>query len=215
MKKAILAVVLSAVLPTAFADGKITVGGQMVKDTNLAVTTVVEHSKEYGSWQHVLEANYIYLYNEKNNTRARNEGYFSFKENYALDEKSYAIGWVRHDYDEFRNDSNRSTLSLGYGYKLLRTDRMKISNEFSVGQMNHNLGWSDVVSNSLWVSYKVAKRVTFVNKFLIDWADQQYVRNRTELNYQFDDGIILAVTNLYTKDPIVDNITTFNVGTNF
>jgi putative salt-induced outer membrane protein YdiY len=215
MKKAILAVVLSAVLPTAFADGKITVGGQMVKDTNLAVTTAVEHSKEYGSWQHVLEANYIYLYNEKNNTRARNEGYFSFKENYALDEKSYAIGWVRHDYDEFRNDSNRSTLSLGYGYKLLRTDRMKISNEFSVGQMNHNLGWSDVVSNSLWVSYKVAKRVTFVNKFLIDWADQQYVRNRTELNYQFDDGIILAVTNLYTKDPIVDNITTFNVGTNF
>jgi putative salt-induced outer membrane protein YdiY len=215
MKKAILAVVLSAVLPTAFADGKITVGGQMVKDTNLAVTTVVEHSKEYGSWQHVLEANYIYLYNEKNNTRARNEGYFSFKENYALDEKSYAIGWVRHDYDEFRNDSNRSTLSLGYGYKLLRTDRMKISNEFSVGQMNHNLGWSDVVSNSLWVSYKVAKRVTFVNKFLIDWADQQYVRNRTELNYQFDDGIILAVTNLYTRDPIVDNITTFNVGTNF
>jgi putative salt-induced outer membrane protein YdiY len=213
MKKAILAVVLSAVLPTAFADSKITVGGTMVKDTSSVVTAAVDHSKEYGSWQHALEANYIY--NEKNNIRTRNEGYFSFKENYALDERSYAIGWLRYDHDEFRNDSNRSTLSLGYGYKLLRTDRMKVSNEFSVGQMNHNLGWSDVVTNSLWVSYKVAKRVTFVNKFLIDWADQQYVRNRTELNYQFDEGVILGVTNLYTKDPIVDNITTFNVGTNF
>lgn len=215
MKKAILAVVLFVVLPTAFAAGKITVGGQRVKDTNLGVTAAVDHSKEYGSWQHVLEANYIYLYNEKNNIRARNEGYFSFKENYALDERSYAIGWIRNDYDEFRNDSNRFTLSLGYGYKLLRTDRIKISNEFSVGQMNHNLGWSDVATNSLWVSYKVANRVTFVNRFLIDWADQQYIRNKTELNYQFDEGIILGMTNLYTKDPIVDNITMFNIGTNF
>lgn len=213
MKQVILAVVLSVVLPTAFADSKITVGGTMVKDTSSVITAAVDHSKEYGLWQHALEANYIY--NEKNNIRTRNEGYFSFKENYALDERGYAIGWLRHDHDEFRNDSNRSTLSLGYGYKLLRTDRMKVSNEFSVGQMNHNLGWSDVVTNSLWVSYKVAKRVTFVNKFLIDWADQQYVRNRTELNYQFDEGVILGVTNLYTKDPIVDNITTFNVGTTF
>jgi putative salt-induced outer membrane protein YdiY len=215
MKKVILGTILFVLLPTAFAAGKVTVGGQMVKDTNTGVTTVVEHSKEYGSWQHVLEANYIYLYNEKNNTRARNEGYFSFKENYALDERSYAIGWLRYDYDELRNDSNRTSINIGYGYKLLKTDRTKISNEFSVGQMSHNLGWSDVITNSLWVSYKIDKRVTFVNRFLIDWADQQYVRNRTELNYQLDEGIMLGVANLYTKDPVDDNITTFNVGTTF
>jgi putative salt-induced outer membrane protein YdiY len=215
MKKVILGTMLFVLLPTVFAAGKVTVGGQMVKDTNIGVTTVVEHSKEYGSWQHVLEANYIYLYNEKNNTRARNEGYFSFKENYALDERSYAIGWLRYDYDELRNDSNRTSVNIGYGYKLLKTDRTKISNEFSVGQMSHNLGWSDVITNSLWVSYKIDKRVTFVNRFLIDWADQQYVRNRTELNYQLDEGIMLGVANLYTKDPIDDNITTFNVGTTF
>ncbi len=213
MKKVILAMILCAILPVAHADSKITVGGTVVKDTSSVATAAIDHSKEYGLWQHALEANYIY--NEKNNVRTRNEGYFSFKENYALDENGYAIGWLRYDHDEFRNDSNRTSLSIGYGYKFLRTDRMKISNEFSVGKMNHNLGLTDVVSNSLWVSYKVAKRVTFVNKFLIDWADQQYVRNKTELNYQFDEGIILGVSNLYTKDPEIDNITTFNIGTNF
>lgn len=206
-------VMLSALLPTSFADSKITVGGTMVKDTSSVLTASVDHSKEYGLWQHALEGNYIY--NEKNSVRTRNEGYFSFKENYALDDKGYAIGWLRYDHDEFRGDSNRTSLSFGYGYKLLRTDTIKVSNEFSVGKMRHDLGWSDVISNSLWASYKVAKRVTFVNRLLIDWADQQYVRNKTELNYQFDEGIILGVSNLYTKDPEIDNITTFNIGTTF
>lgn len=213
MKKILLAMMLSSLLPTAFADSKVTIGGTIVKDTSTVITTAIDHSKEYGRWQHALESNYIY--NEKNSTRTRNEGYFSFKENYALDEKGYAIGWLRHDYDEFRNDSNRTSLSFGYGYKLIRTDTIKVSNEFSVGKMNHDLGWGDVVSNSLWISYKVAKQVTFINRLLVDWADQQYIRNRTELNYQFDQGIILGVTNLYTKDPITDNITTFNIGTTF
>lgn len=213
MKKIALAMMLSALLSTAFADSKITVGGTVIKDTSSMLTASIDHSKEYGLWQHALEGNYIY--NEKNSIRTRNEGYFSFKENYALDDKGYAIGWLRYDHDEFRDDSNRTSLSLGYGYKLLRTDTIKISNEFSVGKMNHDLGWSDVISNSLWASYKVAKRVTFINRLLVDWADQQYVRNKTELNYQFDEGVILGVSNLYTKDPQVDNITTFNIGTTF
>lgn len=213
MKKIILAIILSALTPAVYADSKITVGGTLVKDTSSVLTASIDHSKEYGQWQHALEGNYIY--NEKNSVRTRNEGYFSFKENYALDDKGYAIGWLRYDHDEFRADSSRTSISFGYGYKLVRTDTIKVSNEFSVGKMSHDLGWSDVISNSLWASYKVAKRVTFVNRLLVDWADQQYVRNKTELNYQFDEGVILGVSNLYTKDPQIDNITTFNVGSTF
>jgi hypothetical protein len=81
--------------------------------------------------------------------------------------------------------------------------------------MNHRSGWEDVISNSLWVSYKVAKQVTFVNKFLVDWADDRYIRNKTELNYNFEEGFIVGVSNLYTKDPEIDNKTTFNLGTAF
>jgi putative salt-induced outer membrane protein YdiY len=213
MIKLVLAVLLSTITLNAYADSKVTVGGTIVKDTSSVATAAFDHSKEYGPWQHAIEGNYIY--NEKNDVRTRNEGYFSFKENYALNESGYAIGSLRYDYDEFRDDSRRTILGVGYGYKILRTDKMKVSNEFSVGKMNHRLGWNDVISNSLWISYKVAKRVTFVNKLLIDWADEQYVRNKTELNYQFDEGLIIGMSNLYTKDPEIDNITTFNVGTNF
>jgi putative salt-induced outer membrane protein YdiY len=213
MKKLVLAVLLSAIIPNVFADNKVTLGGAVVRNTNAAAFASFDHSKEYGPWQHAIEGNYIY--NEKNDIRTRNEGYFSFKENYALDESGYAIGSVRYDYDEFRDDSRRTILGVGYGYKILRTDKMKVSNEFSVGKMNHRLGWEDVITNSLWVSYKVAKQITFVNKLLVDWADDRYVRNKTELNYNFDEGFIVGVSNLYTKDPEIDNITTFNVGTNF
>ena len=213
MKKAILLLMLSAGIGTSYADSKVTLGGTVVKDTSTVMTTSFDHSKEYGPWQHALEGNYIY--NEKNDIRTRNEGYFSFKENYALDERGYAIGSVRYDYDEFRDDSRRTILGVGYGYKILRTDKMKVSNEFSVGKMNHRPGWEDVITNSLWISYKVAKQVTFVNKFLVDWADDQYIRNKTELNYNFEEGFIVGVSNLYTKDPEIDNVTTFNLGTNF
>jgi putative salt-induced outer membrane protein YdiY len=213
MKKLVLAVLLSVIISNVYAESKATVGGTVVRDTSSVATAAFDHSKEYGPWQHALEANYIY--NEKNNTRTRNEGYFSFKENYALDEKGYAIGSLRYDYDEFRDDSRRTTLGVGYGYKLFKSDKTKISNEFSVGKMNHRLGWENVITNSLWVSYKVAKQVTFVNKLLVDWADNQYIRNKTELNYNFEEGFIVGVSNLYTKDPEIDNITTFNLGTAF
>jgi putative salt-induced outer membrane protein YdiY len=213
MKKVILLLMLSAGIGTSYADNKVTLGGAVVRDTNAAAFASFDHSKEYGPWQHALEGNYIY--NEKNSVRSRNEGYFSFKENYALDEQGYAIGAVRYDYDEFRDDSRRTILGVGYGYKILRTDKMKVSNEFSVGKMNHRLGWEDVISNSFWISYKVAKQVTFVNKFLVDWADEQYIRNKTELNYNFEEGFIVGVSNLYTQDPEIDNVTTFNLGTNF
>ena len=213
MRVFIIMLLYLTTVSSALADSKVTLGGTMVRDTSSVITTAFDHSKEYGPWQHALEGNYIY--NEKNDVRTRNEGYFSFKENYALDERGYAIGSVRYDYDEFRDDSRRTTLGVGYGYKILRTDTMKVSNELSVGKMNHRLGWEDVVTNSLWVSYKVAKRVTFVNKFLVDWADERYIRNKTELNYQFDEGIIFGLSNLYTKDPQIDNITTFNLGTIF
>jgi putative salt-induced outer membrane protein YdiY len=211
--KYLLALALLTTSIMASADTKITVGGTMVRDSSTVATVAFDHLKEYGPWQHSIEGNYIY--NEKSNVRSRNEGYFSFKENYALDERSYAIGSLRYDYDEFRSDSRRTILAVGYGYKILKTDTLKISNEFTLGQMNHTLGWQDVATNSLWLSYKVAKRVTLVNKFLVDWADQQYVRNKTELNYQFDEGIVMGISNLYTKDPEIDNITTFSIGTTF
>lgn len=213
MKKFIFALLLSAIIPNGYADNKVTLGGAMVRNTNAAAFASFDYLKENGLWQHALEGNYVYQ--EKGDTRVRNEGFFSFKENYALSDKGYAIGWLRYDYDEFRNDSNRTSLSVGYGYKLLRTDTTKISNEISLGQMYNNLNWQDVITNSLWFSHKVAKRVTFVNKFLIDFADEQYIRNKTELNYQFDEGIILGVSNLYTKDPVIDNVTTFNIGASF
>jgi putative salt-induced outer membrane protein YdiY len=213
MKKALLLLTLSATIGTSYADNKVTLGGAVVRNTNAAAFASFDYTKEYGPWQHALEGNYIY--NERRDIQIRNEGYFSFKENYAINERGYAIGSLRYDYDEFRDDSRRTILGVGYGYKILRTDNMKVSNEVSVGKMNHNLGWEDVISNSLWVSYKVAKQVTFVNKFLVDWANDRYIRNKTELNYKFEEGFVIGVSNLYTKDPDIDNVTTFNIGTTF
>ena len=55
-----------------------------------------------------------------------------FKQNYELTDKSYVIGVAQLDYDKFRTAYDmRTVLGAGYGYKLLRTEKWKASNELS------------------------------------------------------------------------------------
>jgi hypothetical protein len=56
--------------------------------------------------------------------------------------------------------------------------------------------------------------VNFTNKYLVEVGDEadDYVRNETSLNYNFDNGLVLGLTNTYTEDPIDNNILSFNVG---
>ena len=101
---------------------------------------------------------------------------------------------------------------MGWGYKILKTEKIKISNEFAVGVLHTDIRNELIFRNSLWFFYKVAPKLNFSNKFLYEAADTPLIRNETEFNYLLTDKIKIGLKNIYTEDPRSDNILSFNLG---
>lgn len=212
MTNKILTIVLTLVALPVFAGGSANIGGTFVNSDEATFTASLDNQWEQGAWQRSSEIDYIYK--ESNDIETLNEFYGSTKINYTFAPKHYVFGQLIYDTDKFRADETRISVTYGYGYKLLRTERLKASNEISVGYLNSDLLDEVIFRNSLWFFYKVANKVSLTNKYLLEWGDNadDYVRNETSLNYNFDNGIVLGLTNTYTEDPVDNNVLGVTIG---
>lgn len=192
------------------ASGSFKLGGSLVESTDsLTLSSSFKQKWEKDKWQHDLAGTFNYQTDEGNETT--NRYYLSGKSIYTILPKHYTFVLASVDENKFRNDRQRIISALGYGYKLLRTDRMKASNEFSFAHLESDLKSEAIWRNSFWFTYKITDNVDFVNKYLVE--NNEYTRNETNLTYNFDNGVTLGFGNLYTDDEeISDNITTFNIG---
>ena len=195
--------------PMANGTGQIDFGGKY-DDGDLYTITSLDLSWESGSWERDIEFNY--RYQDKKDIRTTNKGLIGFKQRLELKPKHYVFGLIRFDYNEFRPIDSRLQSNIGWGYKLLKTEKIKISNEFAVGVLHTDIRNELIFRNSLWFFYKVAPKLNFSNKFLYEAADTPLIRNETEFNYLLTDKIKMGIKNTYTKDPFSDNILSFNVG---
>ena len=192
------------------ASGSFKLGGSLVESTDsLTLSSSFKQKWEKDKWQHDLAGTFNYQTDEGDETT--NRYYLSGKSIYTILPKHYTFVLASVDENKFRNDRQRIISALGYGYKLLRTDRMKASNEFSFAHLESDLKSEAIWRNSFWFTYKITDNVDFVNKYLVE--NNEYTRNETNLTYNFDNGVTLGFGNLYTDDKeISDNITTFNIG---
>ena len=195
--------------PMANGTGQVDFGGKY-DDGDLYVITSLDLSWESGSWERDIE--FDYRYQDKKDIRTTNKGLIGFKQRLELKLKHYIFGLIRFDYNEFRPIDSRLQSNIGWGYKILRTEKIKISNEFAVGVLYTDMGNELIFRNSLWFFYKVAPKLNFSNKFLYEAADTPLIRNETEFNYLLTDKIKMGLKNTYTEDPFSDNILSFNVG---
>ena len=195
--------------PMANGTGQIDFGGKY-DDGDLYTLTSLDLSWESGSWERDIEFNY--RYQDKKDIRTTNKGLIGFKQRLELKPKHYVFGLIRFDYNEFRPIDSRLQSNIGWGYKILRTEKIKISNEFAVGVLHTDIRNELIFRNSLWFFFKVAPKLNFSNKFLYEAADTPLIRNETEFNYLLTDKIKMGIKNTYTKDPFSDNILSFNLG---
>ena len=195
--------------PMANGTGQIDFGGKY-DDGDLYTLTSLDLSWESGSWERDIEFNY--RYQDKKDIRTTNKGLIGFKQRLELKPKHYVFGLIRFDYNEFRPIDSRLQSNIGWGYKILRTEKIKISNEFAVGVLHTDIRNELIFRNSLWFFFKVAPKLNFSNKFLYEAADTPLIRNETEFNYLLTDKIKIGLKNTYTEDPFSDNILSFNVG---
>ena len=189
--------------------GTFDLGGKF-ENSDLQLTTSIDSSWESGKWERDFE--FDYRYKESKDIQTKNEGLIGLKQRLEFKPKHYAFGLVRYDFNEFREIKYRTQADIGWGYKILRTDKIKMSNEFAVGMLHKTSGSEIIIRNSLWFFYKVAPKLNFTNKFLYEATDVPLVRNETEFNYLLTDKVKIGLKNTYTEDPYHDNVLAFNVG---
>ena len=205
MKKLLLLLLLT---PCVYA-GSFDISGKAENKAN-QFTASLDNSWEAGRWERDVEFNY--RYKDANDIRTKNSGLVAFKQRLTFQPKHYVFGLTRYDYNEFRDIRYRTQVGLGYGYKILRTERIKMSNEFSIGFMNNNVGKETYARNSVWFFYKIADKVNFTNKFLYEASDVPLLRNETAINFMLTDKLKMGISNIYTEDPHDDNVLSFNIG---
>ena len=195
--------------PIANATGEVTLGGK-IDDGDLSIVTSVDHS-----WQgkrFINDVEFDYRYKDSNNVKKTNRGLIAFKQRYELQSRHYLFSLLRFDYNEFRSISSRIQSTYGWGYKIFKTEKLKMSNEIATGLLYTNNGNELIFRNSLWISYDVAPKIKFTNKFLYEVTTPEYIRNETSFDYLLTDKVKIGLKNVYVEDPISDNILSFNVG---
>lgn len=207
---AILIIFLSLVFsPIANATGEVTLGGK-IDDGDLSIVTSVDHSWEGKRFTNDIE--FDYRYKDSNNVKKTNRGLIAFKQRYELQSRHYLFSLLRFDYNEFRSISSRIQSTYGWGYKIFKTEKLKMSNEIATGLLYTNNGNELIFRNSLWISYDVAPKIKFTNKFLYEVTTPEYIRNETSFDYLLTDTVKIGLKNIYVEDPVSDNILSFNIG---
>ena len=215
MNKKLLTVVLLGLLfvsSVVNAGGQIDFGGKL-DGGDLSITTAVDYTWPAGKFERDIE--FDYRYKDEEDVITTNKGLIAFKQRYEFKPKHYTFGLVRYDYDEFRTINHRRQANIGWGYKIIRSDKIKMSNELAVGYLNSDMGDEILFRNSLWFFYKVAPKINFTNKFLYEASNVPLVRNETAFNYLLTDTVKISLKNVYTEDPHSDNILSFNIGYTF
>ena len=207
MKKLLL--ILCLIANPVYASGQADLSGKL-DDGDLSIITSVDYSWPAGKFERDIE--FDYRYKEKDDRKDTNKGLIAFKQRYEFNPKQYVFSLSRYDYNEFRSINSRLQSNIGWGYKILRTEKIKMSNEFAIGVLYTDVGTEILFRNSLWFFYKVAPKLNFTNKFLYEASDIPLIRNETAFNYLLTDKIKISLKNIYTEDPYSDNFLSFNIG---
>ena len=135
MKKILL--ILCLITNPVYASGQIDFGGKL-DDGDLSITTSVDYTWPAGKFERDIE--FDYRYKDEDDIRSTSKGLIEFKQRYEFHNKHYTFGLARYDYNEFRPINSRLQSSIGWGYKILRTERFKMSNEFAIGALHTDIG---------------------------------------------------------------------------
>lgn len=212
MKKTLLTLALALSSVPGHAGTSIKLGANIVDFSDVTSNVNVDHASEKGKWQQVYDLEHIY---QSGTNRPKNELYALAKVNLALNDKTYLVNVIKYEYDQYQLEQHNFVGATGIGYKLYRSDTLKISNELTGGAMYTDAGTRPVVRNSLWVRYNSGK-YSFVNKLLVEQTNHLYVRNQTELGYKLDKNLSVGLRHVYSSSyDRTTNVSLINLGINF
>lgn len=121
---------------------------------------------------------------------------FGASAGYKLDPRSYIVTAGRYDHDDFAANRWQGTLSIGYGYMALKTDRTQLSFEIGPGYTEYQPTTGSIVVNGVTVPQTAGRQSEVVARGLINY------KYRITDNTSFDDTFL---TEAGSKNTYIQN----------
>jgi len=193
----------------ANADTSISGGGDFFNvDEDVQINLDFDHRKDLeNGWQYTIEADFYTSYADSD--KRQQSLYTNWKLNKDINEKMYVLAVLQTDADKFRDYSLRTVAGLGYGYKLFKNDKWKISTESSLAYLKA-MDTELILRTSVWIEWKPTANLTLTNKILHENSDEYYLRMEQELSYAITERFSIGLANEYTQDYEDESIFMFN-----
>jgi len=167
-----------------------TTGNSDTFSLNLGLAFVYESEQ----WRHAFAAGALNSKDDGDTTAKRwNLG---FQSDYKLNEKSYIFGAARYDNDDFSAYSDQLTGSVGYGRKILDTEKQKLKLEAGVGYRTATVAATDDTENGVIFrgvadyEWQITDSTKLGERFLIEsGSDNTYMQN--------DLGVTVAINSRF------------------
>lgn len=186
-------------------------GGTVINTNSVVLTGAFKHVVDTGPNEYSFATDVVY---KSANGQTSTEQVNAFaKINHDISKRHYLQTGIRYRHDPRTFAEDQIVYSVGHGFRIVKNDNTKVSNEISVGYKHGTGNFQDfVVRNSFWVSHKINKNVFASNQFMIEQGSRTFIQNRSELKYKLSDKTSFSIQGLYTKDLRTDNTITFALG---
>ncbi|RDS81567.1 DUF481 domain-containing protein [Dyella monticola] len=94
---------------------------------------------------------------------------FGASAGYKLDPRSYIVLAGRYDHDDFASNRWQGTVSIGYGYMALKTDRTQLSFELGPGYTEYQPATGSQTINGVTVPYVASRQSEVVARGLVNY----------------------------------------------
>jgi len=183
-------------------------GGTVINDDSIVLTGSFKHVTDTGPREYSFESDI--LYKSANSVTSREQINAFAKINQDIHPKHYVQVGVRYRHDPRTFSEDQAVYSIGHGFRIIKNDKTKLSNELSVGYKHGTGGYSDVVvRESVWLNHNLSKTVSVSNKFLIERGELTFIQNKAEIKYKLSEKTSFSIQDLYTKDWREDNTLSF------
>jgi len=191
-------------------ETKGSLGGTVINDDNIVLTGAFKHVTDTGPREYSFESDI--LYKSANGVASREQINAFAKINQDIHPKHYVQAAIRYRHDPRTFSEDQAVYSIGHGFRILKNDKSKISNELSVGYKHGTGGYSDiVVRESLWISHSLYTAVSVSNQFMVEQGSRTFIQNRAEIKYKLSEKTSFSIQDLYTKDWREDNTISYAV----
>ena len=201
----VLPCVLSLYAGSALADWKIKGElGLVLARGNTETETInakADAISESDTWKH--QVGFSLLQSTSSNVKTADRYELHGQSDYKLSERSYALGSVRYEDDEFSPYSYQAVASLGYGFKFYDTETFKLATETGVGyrraedRLTLETQYDVIFRGGVNYEQKLTGNTLLYDKLLVEsGSDNTFVQNETGV--KVDMSSVLALSVAYT-----------------